>query len=189
MSVFEEFDQAVIDAGGLWFTLTRTVPRRAPSQRFWQACAETRTGQKHGASAEEPGLAVERLVRRLHQVRGTEAPGGVLPRGTRRSDPPHVPSKTKAAQVAGGTMRHHTLRLLAVWGPKSARQLEGTAPYVQSPRNSWGQRLIELRAMGCVEEDGLEDTAGETPAATYRITPLGRVALETVEAGNTWRPS
>lgn len=85
-------------------------------------------------------------------------------------------------------MRHHTLRLLAVFGPKSARQLEGTAPYVQSPRNSWGQRLIELRAMGLVEEAGLEDTAGETPAATYRITGLGYTALETVEAGNTWRP-
>ena len=91
--------------------------------------------------------------------------------------------------MKGGTIRHHALRILAIESkPKSAREFEGYHPHQKSPRNSWHQRLIELRAMGLVAEAGIETLKGDQPSTTFRITTLGRVALEVVEAGKVWRP-
>ena len=92
-----------------------------------------------------------------------------------------------SSTVRPGTMHHAVLRILATGARRSARQFEGTHPFPQSPRNSWGQRLIELRAAGLVVEDGREDRAGEVPATVFAITPEGRRVLDHIETtGNTW---
>lgn len=91
-----------------------------------------------------------------------------------------------AATVRPSTMHHAVLRVLGTGCERSGRQMWGTAPFVQSYPHSWQTRMIELADKGLVEKAGVEDRAGPRAATTYRITDLGRRALDRLEQGKTW---
>ncbi len=178
--------EAIHAAGGHDVTLVTRWPRQSMSRRFHVASAVTEDGRPVSARAErDMGLAVERLIRRLHHIRGVDAAVPELPADARLGQP----RRRSKGTVTPGTMSHVVLRMLGTGRWMSARQMVGTLPFPQSPRNSWGQRLIELRACGLVAEHDLEDVAGETPAMTFGITDRGRAVLDVLEGGGTWKIS
>lgn len=91
-----------------------------------------------------------------------------------------------SSTVRPGTMHHAVLRILGTGHIRSARQLYGTKPFARSYPHSWQTRMIELADKGLVEKAGVEDRAGPRAATTYRITDLGRRALDRLEQGKTW---
>lgn len=182
--MIDDFGEAIHAAGGFDPELVSSWPKQSLSRQFHTARCSTQDGRKVTAhSTESLRHAVQKLIQRLHRVRGTQGAIPLFPPSQRHTGGSQTIRRVK---VGPGTMHHTVLRLLAPGGAKSARQLEGTHPYNLSPRNSWGQRIIELRAVGLVESAGFEETAGMTPAETHRITPAGLEVLDRLELGKAW---